>query len=127
MYLEVTRGIQVEVEPSYLPERSEPKESYYFFAYRVRIKNASETPAQLLSRHWIITDGNGRVEHVQGPGVVGEQPLLMPGQEFEYTSFCPLPTPTGNMRGTYQMTSGDGTLFDVVIPLFFLREPRSFN
>ena len=87
-----TRGVRVQVQSSYVPERSSPRDSQYFFAYRIRITNAGDETVQLVSRHWVITDGNGDVEHVQGPGVVGEQPVLAPGQSFEYTSFCPLTT-----------------------------------
>ena len=86
-----TRGVRVQVQSAYVPERSSPRESHYFFAYRVRISNVGEETVQLVSRHWVITDGDGHVEHVQGPGVVGEQPVLEPGESFEYTSFCPLP------------------------------------
>lgn len=121
MYREITRGVQIEVTPSYLPERSSPEQNYYYFAYQVRIKNLGEVKTKLLSRHWIITDGNGQIHEVNGPGVVGEQPELEPGQEFEYTSFCPLPTPRGNMRGSYHMLDDNGERYDVRIPLFFLR------
>lgn len=124
MYREITSDIQIDVEPAFLPENSNPGAGYFFFAYRIRIKNLGSGRAQLMSRHWMITDGNGRTEHVRGAGVVGEQPKLDEGEEFEYTSFCPLPTPTGNMRGTYRMAlsrEGRVDLVDVRIPLFFLR------
>jgi len=124
MYIEVTRDIEICVEPVYVPQQSRPEESYYFFAYKVRISNLGTKPAQLLNRHWVITDGLGHVEEVQGPGVVGQQPRLEAKQTYEYTSFCPLPTPTGNMRGIYQMTTDDGDKFDVEIPLFFFRIPE---
>ena len=131
MYREVSREIQVEVEPSYVPERSNPGESYYFFAYRIRITNLGTRVTQLVSRHWIITDGQGRVHEVKGPGVVGEQPVLEPGESFEYTSFCPLPTPTGNMRGTFQMMDHSGAQsgeeYSIRVPLFFLRDLRNFQ
>ena len=121
MYRETSADILIEVEPQFVSERSDPEQSYYFFAYKVRIKNMGQAPAQLLGRHWVITDGQGRVHEVNGPGVVGEQPRLEPGSEYEYTSFCPLPTPTGNMRGSYDMVDDSGQRFDVSIPLFFLR------
>lgn len=127
MYFEVTKGIRIEVEPAYVPEQSRPTESYFFFSYRVRITNEGEAPAQLISRHWIITDGNGVIHEVKGPGVVGQQPTLEPGKTFEYSSFCPLPTPTGNMRGTYQMLDENRSEFEAKIPLFFLRDLRSFH
>ena len=118
----LTNGIQIEVESSYVPEHSDPNS--FFFKYRVRIQNSGEKPVQLLSRHWIITDGNGKVEEVRGPGVVGEQPHLAPGQSFEYTSGCPLGTPYGTMRGSYQCVAADGATFDVTIPEFVLTVPR---
>ena len=122
-----TRGVRVQVATSYLPERSAPAEGRYFFAYRVRIANLGEETVQLVSRHWVITDGDGRVEHVQGPGVVGEQPVLEPGEAFEYTSFCPLPTPIGSMHGTYQMVTVSGERFDAVIAPFTLAMPHALN
>lgn len=103
MYSEVTRDVCVEVESSYIPEQSRPQANYYFFAYHVKITNRGSIPVQLVSRHWVIMDGNGVVHEVSGPGVVGHQPRLAPGETFEYSSFCPLPTPTGNMRGSYHM------------------------
>jgi ApaG protein len=122
----VTRGIRVVVRSRYLPERSRPEQSHWFFAYTIRIENESDRRVQLVSRHWIITDAHERVEEVRGPGVVGQQPILEPGQSFEYTSGCPLETPFGSMRGTYQMASGDD-LFDVEIAPFALSEPLSVN
>jgi ApaG protein len=122
-----TRGVRVRVESSYVPERSSPREGRYFFAYRVRIANVGEETVQLVSRHWVITDGDGRVEHVQGPGVVGEQPVLEPGESFEYTSFCPLPTPIGSMHGTYQMVAAGGSRFDAEIAPFSLAVPSALN
>lgn len=121
MYIEVTREVQVIVEPTYLEEHSKPDGHQFIFAYKVKIINLGNSPVQLMGRHWIITDGKGHVEEVKGPGVVGEHPKLEPGQEYEYSSFCPLPTPTGNMRGTYQMVNSQGEKYDVNIPLFFLR------
>jgi len=127
MYYEVTQGIRVEVEPTYVPEQSKPELNYFVFSYRVKIVNVSDKPCQLLSRHWVITDGNGTVHEVKGPGVVGHQPKLAPQEAFEYSSFCPLPTPTGNMRGTYQMVDQSEMAYDVKIPLFFLRDMRSLH
>ncbi|MCC7344842.1 MAG: Co2+/Mg2+ efflux protein ApaG [Deltaproteobacteria bacterium] len=115
-----TRGIQVDVESEFDPERSDPGNGYYFFVYHVKIRNHGDSAAQLISRHWIITDADGQVEEVQGPGVVGEQPRLEPGESFEYSSACPLKTPTGNMRGTYQMVSETGEKFDAEIARFEL-------
>jgi ApaG protein len=102
-------------------------EAQYFFAYRIRIANTGEETVQLVSRHWVITDGEGRVEHVRGPGVVGEQPVLEPGESFEYTSFCPLPTPIGSMHGTYQMVTAGGAAFDAEISPFSLAVPTALN
>ncbi len=121
MYREVTQDVQIDVRPEYMPDRSNAERNQYFFAYHVRVTNLSEAPAQLVSRHWTITDGNGEVHEVDGPGVVGETPWIKPGETFEYASFCPLPTPTGNMRGSYRMAREDGSIFDAKIPLFFLR------
>jgi ApaG protein len=120
MYREITRDIQVVAEPQFLPQESTPET--FVFGYKIRITNLGEEPAQLLSRHWIITDGRGTVREVKGEGVIGEQPRLEPGQSYEYTSFCPLPTPSGNMRGTYMMVGDDEESFTVKIPLFFLRD-----
>jgi ApaG protein len=121
MYRETTQGIQIDVEPRFLPEQSKPEQGYFFFSYRVRITNTGEAPAQLLNRHWIITDGKGEVHEVEGPGVIGEQPKLAPGESYEYSSFCPLSTATGNMRGHYEMTDESGNRYRVKVPLFFLR------
>jgi ApaG protein len=122
-----TRGVRVEVRTAYVPERSAPQESRYFFAYRIRISNVGEETVQLLSRHWVISDGEGNMEHVRGPGVVGEQPVLEPGEAFEYTSFCPLPTPIGSMHGTYQMVTAGGSAFDAEIAPFPLAVPHALN
>ncbi|MGE0616806.1 MAG: Co2+/Mg2+ efflux protein ApaG [Bacteriovoracia bacterium] len=127
MYYETTQGIEVEVRPEYLPGESSPAESRFIFAYHITISNRGETEVQLLSRHWIITDGKGEVHEVKGPGVVGQQPKLKPGEKHEYSSFCPLPTPTGNMRGTFQMVNNLGAQFNVKIPLFFLRDLRNMH
>ncbi len=122
-----TQGIRVQVESFYDEDRSAPQENYYFFAYRVTISNVGEEPAQLVSRDWIITDATGYQQQVQGPGVVGEQPLLAPGESFEYTSFCPLTTPVGSMHGTYRMVQENGESFDAVIAPFSLAVPHSVN
>ena len=123
----VTNHVRVEVESQYLPERSQPFQSEWFFAYTVHITNEGAETVQLLSRHWIITDATGHVEQVKGPGVVGEQPVLEPGESFEYTSSCPLKTSTGFMRGTYQMVTEAGVHFDVEIAPFALHEPYTVH
>jgi ApaG protein len=123
----VTRGIRIRVRSAYVPERSQPEEGHWFFIYNVQISNEGGEAAQLLSRHWIITDANGEVQEVKGPGVVGEQPNLDPGESFDYTSACPLPTPFGSMRGTYQMVTRNGEQFDAEIAAFTLAEPRAVN
>lgn len=123
MYRSTTRNIEVEVEPFYLPDRSDPDESRYVWGYRVTIANNSDVFVQLLARYWRITDGIGRVEEVRGPGVVGEQPELNPGDSFQYTSGCPLRTPSGIMVGAYTVRSGEGEFFDVAIPAFSLDLP----
>lgn len=123
----VTRGVRVEVESRYVPERSSPADKRWFFAYTIRITNESTEAVQLLNRHWIITDGEGAVEEVRGPGVVGQQPLLQPGRSFEYTSFCPLGTRFGTMEGTYDMVTPAGGHFDVRIAPFVLSEPYAIN
>jgi ApaG protein len=122
-----TEGIKITVRAVYVPEQSSPRVRRYVFAYTVKIANEGDRPAQLRSRHWIITDGDGRVEEVRGPGVVGQQPHLAPGEHFEYTSGCVLTTPRGEMRGTYQMHRPDGTQFDAVIAPFALALPYSLN
>ncbi len=123
----VTEGIRVTVSASYVPEQSAPASRRYVFAYTVKIHNEGALAAQLRTRHWIITDGNGKVEEVRGPGVVGQQPYLKPGEEFEYTSGCVLQTPRGEMRGTYQMHRPDGAAFDAAIAPFVLALPYSLN
>ena len=123
----VTNNVRVEVESQYAPERSQPFQNQWFFHYTVRISNEGDETVQLLSRHWIITDGNGHVEEVRGAGVVGEQPVLSPGESFEYTSGCQLKTSTGTMRGTYQMVTEDGSHFDVEIAPFALAEPYTVH
>lgn len=123
MYHANTRGIDVKVESFFLPERSDPGENHFVWGYRIVIANNSPERVQLLSRYWHITDGNGQVEEVRGPGVVGEQPELDPGDEFEYTSGCPLSTPSGVMVGHYTMINERGELFDADIPAFSLDVP----
>lgn len=124
----VTNGIQVEVESFYVPEHSDLKSHSYFFSYKIRIHNGSKHAVQLLSRHWLITDGRGRIEEVKGSGVIGQQPQIGPGEAFEYESFCPLPTPTGTMCGAYEMVClGSGERFRAEIPQFFLVEPNSYH
>ncbi len=117
----------VQVQPRYLEEQSEPDEGRYLFAYTVTIRNTGDVTAQLLSRHWIITDAEGQVEEVRGPGVVGEQPVLRPGEAFQYTSGCPLATPVGSMHGSYQCIAEDGTAFEASIPEFVLSMPRTLH
>ena len=124
MYSLTTKDIEITVEPDYLPERSEPDEGRYFWAYTIEISNNGSRTAQLVSRHWLIVDANGRREEVRGAGVVGEQPILKPGETFRYTSGCPLTTPSGIMSGTYRMVDEEGRSFDVVIPTFSLDSPH---
>ncbi|HEX8301397.1 Co2+/Mg2+ efflux protein ApaG [Sphingomonas sp.] len=118
-----THGITVRVSVSYLPEQSEPGRGRWFWAYHIRIENHSPVTVQLLTRHWVITDGRGARHSVEGEGVVGEQPLIAPGGSFDYVSGCPLATPAGNMQGTYRMIAEDGATFDVAIPKFALLAP----
>jgi ApaG protein len=118
-----TRGIIVRVSVSYLPEQSEPARGRWFWAYHIRIENSGPMTVQLLTRHWIITDGRGARHTVEGEGVVGEQPMIAPGASFDYVSGCPLSTPTGNMQGSYHMIGEDGSAFDVAIPKFALTAP----
>ena len=122
-----TRGIQIEVRSEFVPARSAPRESSYFFQYHVRIANVGQETAQLISREWIITNADGEVERVKGPGVVGEQPVLPPGSSFEYTSFCELKTAVGSMHGSYQMVTADGDRFDATIAPFTLAVPNALN
>ncbi len=124
MYSETTHSIRVTVKPMYLEEQSSPLEHHYVRAYHVQIENLGERSVQLLTRHWQITDSMGRIQEVRGAGVVGEQPVLEPGDSFEYTSGTPLPTPSGIMAGTYEMESSNGDRFDVAIPPFSLDSPH---
>jgi ApaG protein len=123
----LTQGILVTVRSEYIPERSSVSSRQFAFAYTVRIANQGDEPAQLKSRHWIITDANGNVQEVRGEGVVGEQPLLRPGQHFEYTSWCVIATSSGSMRGTYHMVRPDGDAFDAEIAPFRLGLPQTLN
>lgn len=122
-----TSGIRIEVKSTYRPERSDPENQYFFFSYHVKISNLGQTTAQLISRTWVITDADGRVETVNGLGVVGEQPILRPGESFDYTSFCPLRTAVGSMQGSYQMVTEKGQEFDAVINPFTLAVPTAVN
>jgi ApaG protein len=122
-----TYEFSVQVRPRYLKEHSNPEDQHFVFAYTVTIRNTGQRTAKLISRHWIITDGNNQVEEVEGEGVVGEQPVLKPGESYEYTSGCPLPTPVGSMRGTYHCLADDGTAFDAPIPEFVLSMPRTLH
>jgi len=123
MYQAVTRNIEVSVEPRFMPERSSAEKSYFFWAYTIEITNRGPETVQLKTRHWRITDAHGRLQEVRGAGVIGEEPVLNPGQSFEYTSGVPLPTPSGFMTGTYGMVSGSGERFDIDIPAFSLDSP----
>lgn len=123
----VTNHVRVEVESQYSPERSQPSRNRWFFHYTVRITNEGDETVQLLSRHWIATDATGRIEEVKEPGVDGEQPVLAPGEAFQYTSGWPLSTSTGVLRGTYQMVSEPGTHFDAEIAPFVLKEPYTVH
>lgn len=120
MSVATTQGIRVEVTPEYWTERSDPTRGIYAFTYTIRITNLGDGPAQLLRRHWTIQDGAGGTEEVEGEGVVGKQPRLLPGESFEYTSWVPLRTPIGTMRGTFQMERPDGTRFDAEVAEFVL-------
>tara|TARA_E500000331_G_C17134512_1_gene659800 strand:- start:278 stop:670 length:393 start_codon:yes stop_codon:yes gene_type:complete len=124
MYAAITREICVKVEPIYLDDQSQPDAAQYVWAYRVQIENESTETVQLLTRYWHITDGMGRVQEVRGAGVVGEQPVLSPGDIYEYTSGTPLPTPSGIMKGSYQMSTPAGEKFDIEVPAFSLDCPH---
>jgi ApaG protein len=124
VYSETTRSITVTVKPIYLEDRSSPEESHFVWAYHVRIENHGGETVQLRRRHWRITDAHGRLHEVRGPGVIGEQPVLQPGEAYEYTSGTPLSTPSGIMVGSYEMETGDGHSFAVAIPAFSLDSPH---
>ncbi len=123
MYRALTRNIEVSVEPYYLEEQSDPEDSRYVWGYHIVIANHSRVTVRLMNRYWHITDQNGQVDEVSGPGVIGEQPRLKPGDTYEYSSGCPLDTPSGMMFGHYQMKTDDGEVFDVAIPAFSLDAP----
>ena len=127
MYRAVTRQIEVTVEPNFLPERSSPDRQQYFWSYTIVITNSGKETVQLRTRHWIITDATGRKQEVRGEGVVGAQPVLRPGESFEYTSWCVIATPTGTMQGSYQMVTRDGDRFDAEIAPFALTQPQLLN
>ena len=124
-----TNKYQIEIHPmpQYIPEQSDPENDRYIFAYTITIKNVGSVAAQLVSRHWIITDGNNEVQEVRGLGVVGKQPLLQPGESFQYTSGSSMTTAIGTMKGTYQMVAEDGTHFEAEIPEFVLASPRALH
>jgi ApaG protein len=124
MYTETTRSITITVKPFYLEQHSSPADDRYVWAYHVTIENGGSEVVQLRNRHWSITDGDGRQQEVRGPGVVGEQPVLKPGESFEYTSSCPLPTPSGMMVGDYEMTTEAGDRFLAHVPAFSLDSPE---
>lgn len=119
--------IDVQVETRFVPDQSKPHDNRYVFAYTVTLRNAGDMPARLLTRHWVITDANGKVEEVRGEGVVGEQPWLRPGDHYQYSSGAVLDTVVGTMRGSYQMLADDGTHFDAPIPPFTLSIPRTLH
>ena len=124
---EALHAIDVDVRSRFLPEQSVPEDGRFVFAYTIRIRNTGSVPARLISRHWLITDGNGRVEEVRGEGVVGEQPWLRPGEDFENTSGAVLETGSGTMQGSYQMLADDGTRFEADIAPFILSVPRTLH
>jgi ApaG protein len=119
--------VVVTVRPEYAPEHSDPEQDRHVFIYYINIRNCGEQPMQLISRHWIITDANGKVEEVRGEGVVGEQPVIAPGDEYYYNSFCVLETRVGCMQGSYLMLAEDGRCFDAPIPVFTLAAPGALN
>lgn len=116
--------IAVEAVAEFIPEQSDPQENRYVFAYHITVSNTGEVAAQLISRHWVITDGSGKVQEVRGQGVIGEQPVIAPGERFQYSSGCGLETPVGTMHGSYQMIAEDGHRFEAPIPPFVLAMPR---
>jgi len=124
MYRTVTRQIEVKVTPQFLPDKSSPENGYFFWAYTITLTNLGRETVQLKTRHWRITDAHGKLQEVRGPGVVGETPVLRPGEDFEYTSGVPLPTPSGFMVGTYGMVTAAGEEFDIAIPAFSLDTPQ---
>ena len=127
MYESTTRDIKVVVQPQYLAQQSKPEDSYFVWSYTIIIENTGSDTVKLCTRYWHITDGVGRVQEVRGDGVVGEQPIIAPGESFRYTSGAPLATPSGFMSGSYQMETGTGQPFDVEIPAFSLDQPSTDN
>jgi len=125
--MERNYSMQIDVATRYLDDQSEPAQSRYVFAYTISIRNSGNVPARLVARHWVITDANGKVEEVEGEGVVGEQPWLAPGERFQYTSGAVLETDLGMMRGDYKMLADDGTRFEAPIPAFTLAVPRTLH
>ena len=127
MYSETTRAIRISVDTSYIDDQSEPGDFHYVWAYHIRIENNGDETVQLLRRHWHITDSKGRVQEVRGEGVVGEKPVLEPGEAYEYTSGTPLSTPSGFMVGSYQMVNEGGKRFSVSVPAFSLDSPHEIG
>lgn len=127
MQKSISRLFEISVKSVYVAAESRPEECHYFFAYKIQIKNTGQTTAQLISRHWTITNALGEIEEIRGPGVVGQQPRLQPGQSFEYESACPLNTSSGSMKGFYQMTSDHGETFKIEIPEFYLIAPQALH
>jgi ApaG protein len=124
VYERKTHNIRVKVKPAFLDDQSDPDENHYLWSYTVTIENDGKEPVQLMSRYWHITDGLGRSQEARGPGVVGAQPVIAPGQTFQYTSGCPLPTASGHMVGRYQMQTASGEAFEAEIPAFLLESPH---
>ena len=129
MSLQKSKQVRFEVTTRcvYVPAESKPEQGYHFFAYQIKIKNTGSTSAQLLNRHWVITDSLGRVEEVRGPGVIGQQPQIPPGQVFEYESACPLATASGSMKGSYEMRAENGDIVQIEVPEFFLIAPFALH
>ena len=123
----VTRGVRITVQPRFVPEQSDPPNRSWLFAYHITIRNEGEVTVQLRTRHWVITNGEGETEEVRGPGVVGYQPTLKPGEQFQYTSGCPLNTPVGTMHGSFHMELEGGEGFDAMIEPFRLAVPNLLN
>ena len=124
-YSATTGGVRVVVRPRYAPDRSDPARSRFVWTYHVRVENLGDQCVRLVARHWVITDALNRTEDVRGPGVVGEQPVVKPGESYEYVSACPLPTASGAMEGSYSMIAEDGTAFEAAIPAFSLHLPEA--
>jgi ApaG protein len=125
-YSQTSELLQIEAAPFYIPERSSPVDNYFFYAYTIKITNHGQQRVQLISRHWLIRNGKKEENEVRGEGVVGEKPFIEPGESYQYTSFCPITTPTGNMRGKFKFKNEADLDFWVPIPLFFLRKPETF-